>query len=408
MNKDKHIYLNSDCYREFCDKEYWKEFRIHDIADLAELHKNEDIYDTIKCIRLNLYDAKTDIDINIDRFPKALSVLYLSCYKRIINLPQLPKSLLGLEINYLWSGQDIGELPPNLLYIDISACINLRELPKSLKYIDITLHPDFKLYSLPTSLKSLSLNYSYIKTIDRIPKLPNYLRNIHIEGEYNLPLPELKNTRLRNITFVECEYTESYSSYNQELPKLPPSLKYIKFNTCYNKPLPEIKNTNLNGIIFGEDYNYPLPQLPNTIKYIRFGFYYNHPLPPLEHTNIRHILVGEKFNNKLGPFPLCFRSLFLYTHNYIKIPLHQSIKTLFIDVSFINLQKFTNQIFIIKYKDGWKQGYCLIKKHLNPFLYYILYMLQLYNKHKQKYKYINIPYEIYNYIYYNFNFSYNN
>lgn len=128
---------------------------------------------------------------------------------------------------------ELNNLPPNLIYLNTSYCVNLSQLnnlPSSLIFLDCSYNQISQLPILPIGLKKL---FCAVNNINSIDYLPHHLTHLDCSFNNLTELPFLPS----NLIHINCSYNQISS-----LPDLPEEL-----GLTYNNPL-NIFNNNIECV----------------------------------------------------------------------------------------------------------------------------------------------------------------
>ena len=179
----------------------------------SEIFINDSLLDINSCSNIISMDCSSSGISNLDGIQHFENLTDLNCgYNQITQLP---------------------ELPPNLITLNASHCINLsaiESLPNALEFIDCSYNQITVLPDLPSNLKQL---YCGVNAINSLPNLPYNLTHIDCSFNNLTSLPYLPE----NLAHINCSYNQITS-----LPNLPTELGLL-----YNNPL-NIFNNNIECV----------------------------------------------------------------------------------------------------------------------------------------------------------------
>jgi hypothetical protein len=253
---------------------------------------------------LNLVYPNTNVDafINVVHIESCTSSLHtcflltLDCKMLAWTLPKTVKSI-QLDYTYLRFCDDMFlNLPDELEILHLPQHFNspLTNLPNSLKKIEMGQHFN-QLLILPAALKHLRLGHDFNQPIDLVDSL-KYLK---LENRFNQYLILPKHLKTLYIG----------QDYAHEL-LLPTSLKELWISTEY--VFPDLEHlSQLTKLYICEDVKIPkhLPKTLLTLAIFSFGF--NRPIETLP-THLTHLEIwSEYFNQPLGNLPKTLQILYL-------------------------------------------------------------------------------------------------
>ncbi len=258
-------------------------FRAFLQENYSEIFINDSLLDINSCSNIISMDCSSSNISNLDGIQHFENLTHLNCgYNQLTQL---------------------AELPPNLISLNTSHCVNLstiESLPNTLEFIDCSYNQISVLPDLPSNLKQL---YCGVNALNSLPNLPY------------------------NLTHIDCSFNNLTS-----LPYLPENLAHI--NCSYNQIT-------------------SLPDLPNEL-----GLLYNNPLN-IFNNNIE--CVGDYsniFEELLGIYPHCVDSNNLITQE-INLPEGWSIFSIYGLISNMNLDNILSPILsdVIMAKDNYGAVY---------------------------------------------------
>ena len=179
----------------------------------SEIFINDSLLDINSCSNILSMDCSSSDISNLDGIQHFENLTDLNCgYNQLTQLP---------------------ELPPNLITLNTSHCINLstiESLPNALEFIDCSYNQITVLPDLPSNLKQL---YCGVNALNSLPNLPYNLTHIDCSFNNLTSLPYLPE----NLAHINCSYNQITS-----LPDLPTELGLL-----YNNPL-NIFNNNIQCV----------------------------------------------------------------------------------------------------------------------------------------------------------------
>ncbi|PDH48874.1 MAG: hypothetical protein CND86_01350 [Bacteroidetes bacterium MED-G21] len=249
----------------------------------SEIFINDSLLDINLCSNITSIDCSSSEINNLDGIHYFENLTALNCsYNQLTQLP---------------------ELPPNLITLNTSHCINLNtieSLPNTLEFIDCSYNQIIILPDLPSNLKQL---YCAVNSLYSLPNIPY------------------------NLTHIDCSFNNITS-----LPYLPENLAHI--NCSYNQLT-------------------SLPDLPSNL-----GLLYNNPLN-IFNNNIECVGdYSEIFEELLGIYPHCVDSNNIITQD-VNLPLGWSIFSIYGLTPNMNLDNILNPISsdVIMAKDNYGAVY---------------------------------------------------
>ncbi len=273
-----------------------------------------------------------------------------------------------------------------------------------IKYISFMKHCeyDMELPNLPNTLEYIKFGGYYNQSIDN---LPDSVKTIILRNLFNRPINKLPS----NLRYL-CLNSEC----NQVLINFPPRLKYLNIK-CYKlsnlPPLP----AKLRYLYLDCDTN--LPILPQKLRYLfidcsrSYSLLMNHfttSCVDLSSIKLRTIVFGANvsfYDYNIVKYPKTLRKIIVdytiardayYTPYKCKYRLRKKRDFDKLDniLSFFNIKKYKNNIFIFENLIYKTKKYIIIKKNMRCIILYIIYSMQI------------IPFDMFYYIYNNFNYSF--
>lgn len=262
---------------------------------------NNTYYESIQEImKLDYYDEINSI-MFYGIYGDNYDILYLPGLSQDQTILELPINLKILSIDYT-KIETLPKLPEDLLelYCEDNNLKEINTIPKKLKILHIFENKITKLPELPDTLIELDCSDNPISII---PTLPLNLTILNISDININSIPKLPDT----LTDFDCSYNNL-----SILPKLPDRL--ITFDCSYNNLsiLPKLPNTLLNLYCSDnklhflpklsdkfkelECSNNKLNSLPKLSKFIKFIICENNELTDLNEINNTESLINKQFN----------------------------------------------------------------------------------------------------------------
>lgn len=255
----------------------------------------------LESIDFGMYQS--DIQLEIDTFPRKLKSLKMNTFKCEIQKGFLPDSLHSLDFDLLKNQNLTPGVLPNLLRIltfgnQFTKTIDSGVLPYGLKELyfgsafDTELKPDV----LPSTLKVLVFGDSFNSFLT-INSLPPNLETLIFGACFNCKLlPGVLPVKLKYLTFGTAW------SQDLELGVFPDLLENLNFGHCFDKPLfVNVLPQNLKSLYFG-GFNQTLHVgiLPSKLKTLIFGPTFDRNIEPKVFPDtIEKLIFGSKFNKKI-------------------------------------------------------------------------------------------------------------
>jgi len=187
----------------------------------------------LKDITESLFCTDLRILRTISVLPQFLQVLELRSCRKLVSLPELPKTLKTL-VCYYTGLASLPVLPECLTSLDVSSCYELESIPNLPRGLKIFLASNCRKLETIPPLQDLRLEKLCLPPgITSLPLLPDSLRSLTVQ--------EFKGDRIDilppNLQFLDCSYSPNLSS----LPELPESLKDLTCASCISlKSIPPL------------------------------------------------------------------------------------------------------------------------------------------------------------------------
>lgn len=181
----------------------------------------------------------------------------------------------------------------NKLICNNNKIVELKGITNGLLYLDCSYNLITKLTTLPDYLNTFIFHNNplielYYPLVNKIPVLPQELKKITINRNYNHPLDNLPP----NLTHLEFS---EHSIFNHSLNNLSQNLTHLIFNNwcSFSQPI-NIFPPTLIYLKLSYNYNHPLDNLPISLKHLEFGINskFTYPLDNLP-PNLTHLMINN-------------------------------------------------------------------------------------------------------------------